>query len=483
MKRLILLCLPIFLLFACGQEMAEQEVSKTVTLSGKIENPKGEQVALKGANEFSESASVQEDGTFTMSFDIEEPGNYSFRHGGERTTIYIEPGNNMNVTLNTEQFDETLQYKGDGAAENNYLAGIYLKNEALLNDYQAIYSLETSAFDEKMKTAYSEMNEFLTGYLKDNPDLEVDFAALQKTNLKYEEMEARLKYPNYYEYFTKNEPEIGEDYYAFLNQADLNKEALLESSKYKSFLRFYLSGHLSEAEMEKDESLEDAPNGRTIADFRAIDANFKNATIKDYLLENSMSSAISYGSLDGIEDLIADFKKRSSSEEDKKAIEEQYAKWAKLTKGNPAPVFAYNNINGEKVSLEDLRGKYVYVDVWATWCGPCKREQPHLEEIEAAYKDNENIAFVGVSIDENKEAWEKMVTEKNMAGIHLIADKAWDSKITKDYLIGGIPRFLLIDKEGKIVDARAARPSSDAIKTQLKELVGEGSYKATSMNF
>jgi len=141
-------------------------------------------------------------------------------------------------------------------------------------------------------------------------------------------------------------------------------------------------------------------------------------------------------------------------------------------KGMPSPVFEdYENHKGGTTSLSDLKGKYVYIDVWATWCGPCKREIPSLEKVEEAYKDK-NIAFVSISVDDEKrsgtkekahEAWTKMVTEKELGGIQLFSDNAWQSDFIQAYKINNIPRFLLIDTDGNIVSADAPRPSSDKL--------------------
>jgi thiol-disulfide isomerase/thioredoxin len=136
-----------------------------------------------------------------------------------------------------------------------------------------------------------------------------------------------------------------------------------------------------------------------------------------------------------------------------------------LEKGMKSPVFNnYENFNGERTSLSDLKGKYVYIDVWATWCGPCIREIPSLKIIEKKY-ENKNIHFVSLSIDErnrpryNYEAWRKMIIEKELTGIQLFADNAFNSKFTKAYGIDSIPRFLLIDPDGNIVSGNAPRPS------------------------
>ena len=123
-------------------------------------------------------------------------------------------------------------------------------------------------------------------------------------------------------------------------------------------------------------------------------------------------------------------------------------------------------------SLESLKGKYVYIDVWATWCGPCIREIPYLKEVEKDYH-NKPVSFVSISIDEPKdyEKWKTMVSEKELGGIQLIADNNWNSKFVKEYAILGIPRFILIDPQGNIVSADAPRPSDPALRTLLDGLL------------
>lgn len=142
-----------------------------------------------------------------------------------------------------------------------------------------------------------------------------------------------------------------------------------------------------------------------------------------------------------------------------------------LRKGEPSPGFTYPDKNGNNVSLEDLRGKYVYIDVWATWCGPCKREIPYLKEMDEEYK-GKNIAFVSLSIDkmENKDKWLKMIEDEDLRGIQVIADKDWNSDFVTAYNIQGIPRFILLDQEGNIVNSNAPRPSDPYLKKVLSSL-------------
>jgi len=141
-----------------------------------------------------------------------------------------------------------------------------------------------------------------------------------------------------------------------------------------------------------------------------------------------------------------------------------------LRKGKNSPKFiAYENNAGGKTSLDDLKGKYVYIDVWATWCGPCIAEIPYLKEVEKAYH-GKNIEFVSLSIDEPKDydKWKTMIKEKELGGIQLLADKAWESEFVKNYRINGIPRFILIDPKGNIITPDAPLPSMK----KLKELFG-----------
>jgi len=149
-------------------------------------------------------------------------------------------------------------------------------------------------------------------------------------------------------------------------------------------------------------------------------------------------------------------------------------------KGAPSPKFSdYENYAGGNTSLEDLRGKYVYFDIWATWCGPCKVEIPSLKKIEKQF-EGKNIQFVSISVDEGRgykgdaaaayQGWKKMIAEKELGGIQLMADNGFRSDFIQKYKIQGIPRFILVDPEGNIVDADAPRPSNPELIELLNSL-------------
>ena len=143
--------------------------------------------------------------------------------------------------------------------------------------------------------------------------------------------------------------------------------------------------------------------------------------------------------------------------------------WSSLLKGKSAPDFECSAVNGKTVSLHNFTGKLIYIDIWATWCGPCLRELPYLENLQEKYKQREDIAFVSISIDDDKAAWSAMVKDKDMKGIQLHANTEMHLKIVSDYLINGIPRFIIIDKSGNIWNANAPRPSSKEIIHEIDQ--------------
>ena len=142
-------------------------------------------------------------------------------------------------------------------------------------------------------------------------------------------------------------------------------------------------------------------------------------------------------------------------------------RWRKLSVGALSPNFNCTDLSGKKVSLSDFKGKYVYIDIWATWCGPCQREIPHLQKLEEKYH-GKDIYFVSISCDNNKKAWENRV-RAGLKGIQLHFVNG--DTFMNDYMIKGIPRFILLDKEGKIISVDMSRPSDPKTIAKLDELL------------
>lgn len=178
--------------------------------------------------------------------------------------------------------------------------------------------------------------------------------------------------------------------------------------------------------------------------------------------------------LDGTQNLDASFiaSEKKEAEMMSKQLDMMYGEKQKLVdlKGQESPKFVdYENYAGGSMSLDDLKGKYVYIDLWATWCGPCKAEIPFLKKVEKQYHDK-NIAFVSISVDRQSayDKWRTMVSDMELTGLQLYAKE--DQTFMDAFKVSGIPRFILIDPKGQVVDPDAPRPSSERLTELFKEL-------------
>lgn len=125
----------------------------------------------------------------------------------------------------------------------------------------------------------------------------------------------------------------------------------------------------------------------------------------------------------------------------------------------PAPDFRLASIEKDTVSLSQFKGKLVYLKFWASWCGDCIKQVVPQRKIEADLATNSSIAFVNISVDEDLEAWERSVARNKLIGVELISKDGKDADINDNYGINEIPRYIVIDKNGIILDNNAPKPS------------------------
>ena len=136
-------------------------------------------------------------------------------------------------------------------------------------------------------------------------------------------------------------------------------------------------------------------------------------------------------------------------------------------KGKPAPEISLPDPEGKIFSLSSLKGKYVLVDFWASWCVPCRKENPNIVNVYNEYKDR-NFTVLGVSLDRDKASWVKAIQDDQLTWTHISDLKYWSSVVVPQYSIEGIPFNVLVDPQGKVVatDLRGAK-----LRQTLQELI------------
>jgi len=456
MKKFLI---PLILLMVFACDKTEKNPVDYAVISGKIANTNGIVTINSFDRTFSEPLDVAADGTFTDTLSTDK-NSYVIFDGKNPVFLYVKPGYNLNVTYDVKDFENTLTFSGEGAQVNKYLLDKNQKEKALIGNRYETYKLEEAEFKTKFKNIKKSSDSLLDSF-EGIPD---DFKALEKRDLNYNYLARLNEYEAYRKYVTKDDSfKVSDGFLKELEGLDYkNEDDYFFSQNYKLLLTSYYREQAQE--LAKEENLEN-----DIAFLKAI-SNIENEKIKNDLLFVFANSNMSYTK--DIETFYKLYTDNSNNENNNVLVKEKYDKLTGLSKGKPSPKFVdYRNHAGGTTSLKDLKGKYTYIDVWATWCGPCIREIPSLKKVEEDYHDK-NIQFVSVSIDKEKdfEKWKTMVNDKELGGIQLFADNDWSSEFVKGYEIQGIPRFILIDPNGNIVNSNAPRPSDPALIELFKEL-------------
>jgi thiol-disulfide isomerase/thioredoxin len=443
---------------------------KYITLSGKIENI-SKQVNGKKTIELKtpfylkslkpKIINLRDDGTFKDSISSGD-GLYYIYDGMNMVPIYLRKSKHYTLHYNAIDFMHGGQVKLNG-------------NDIDINKY-FIEKMQKRIYVDRLNTKRSE--EDFRQYLDSLKKIQV--ARLEKSRLPKDIKLEEAKNIQY-EYLS--------ELFFFLVQmkdlplANLSKESQNELNiNYSNENDYKIQGYYSKLVLmyyeQKVFDLYGKPKPENITSLMAskimkqLDSIIPNKFIKDEIIKQDARYFLEAAS--DKEAYFNEFKKyyTGNDEEFKQSIFDTYLRLSKLKDGTSSPEF-YNfpDYKGGFKSLKDFRGKYVYIDIWATWCGNCWEELPYLKKLEEDYKEK-NIVFVSLSWDKFEDKWKETIKKEKMSGVQLLVKDIGDPFFV-NYAVKSIPRYIFIDPKGLIIDHNAPRPSdSDRIETLFRN-VGE----------
>lgn len=438
MKKICLIVLLLSITYWCVAQ-------KYTEIKGRVDMENmPEEVSLyevrDGSNRIYATTKVTENGSYGFLFVPEYEGFYSVGDDRINHPVYIKGGETIHMNL--------LETKAE-------LYGKNTKENIQLYRWEAFsYPIRLkSVYFMKTRSTYEDFFPELTEFVKKLPAFK---AKVRSGNPEFDE---RLKQKMDYDL----------DYYALIYLKTPRAR-----HPQKEELADYYKTIVSADKFMTDDVL-NLPNGIFLMNLYAGYAAGK-FDIDEYLkvLNNDrlkgecvLSYSHHYKSYDQYQDMMGKYGKYFTTASLKNRAEAIGSKLYQSVPGRAAADFSYPDVNGKMVALSDFKGKVVLVDVWATWCGPCRKEFPALKKLESEFQDKE-LVVIGVSVDESrdKKKWAECVRKEQLEGVQLFAD-GW-SKVTKDYHIKSIPRFMVFDKKGNIVTVDAPRPSNPELKRILQ---------------
>jgi thiol-disulfide isomerase/thioredoxin len=461
-----------------------QEENKTVVLNGKIENPNTEMIIFT-VSDFPnpilvDTAYLNEDGTFKTSFELDDARPLSLNDGKEVSYLYISPGDSLFITLNTEEFDESILFEGPGAEKNNLMADFYrqfmdFENEDVVNFY-AIKDTSLDIYMDLVNSKEIKATEFFNKNITEQ-EFSPSFISFMETKIYFHKI-SNLQYV-----FYRKDKDTSEVYQNKMN--DIRK-LIIDASKfentdylsteYQSWLYYNLSRNITSKirHDKKDEEIENKEIDSLLYD--QLEQILTPYELQMYFFKKTSSLAYSYN-IDALDEIQPLINKYVTDQEIKAEIDEQYKKVKKDVSQALPDDATLNNLDDEELldlSFDDVLAKYkgnvIYLDFWASWCGPCKAEMPNSAKLSAKLSE-ENVVFLYVSTDKDPEAWEKMIRIMQLHGIHYRLGKNTRKPVFETYGIKYIPHYVIFDKEGNMVKNNMTRPSDPETEKMIRELL------------
>ena len=464
MKKLLFFLAAVALM-ACGGPEAE-----SVRISGVVDNPTDTEVEVFYNKEYVTNSTetvrftLDADNAFSGEIALDEPRFVYLRMPRRTIQLYLEPGADIHVRFDASDSEVLPVIGGEKALESSFMVAYAMEIERNYGKrviLEEIAGYEPADFVRYMDEVYGRKMEFLNAF-EGRKDLDAAFLNLVKSNFLYEKYDLLMDYPRYYAYFNQLEdsPELPEGYYDFLEQEGIFGDESLKLQSYLSFLGGYVNYFIG-----KEEAMEAEGASYFQVQFDYGSRLFPGKT-REFVTAQAVISALNFAPFEEAQAMADDFFELAGDPQFRDIVNAEFETVLKTAPGNPAPDFTLTDINGEEVSLSDFRGKVVYLDFWASWCGPCMREVPYAKELKKRMEGQDDLVFLYISIDTDEEAWRRTVANQEIRGVHLNVPGG-RAEVPSLYNVKGVPTFYIIGRDGNIFDNRPPRPSNPLVDERL----------------
>jgi thiol-disulfide isomerase/thioredoxin len=449
--------------------------AQTATLTGQIKNTVVDSVFVTHWDavlneEVYEGSPLDASGNFKLLFVPKKHTDYRFKCDNEVTKIKLAPGDSVHLTLDFELFDETLTYSGPAAPFNNYLAAHYLQfmnSEDYKKNLQMAYQFQIQMLDPWPYMAWIDSTTeaqlaFLAGW---KAHLSAEAYTVEQGRLTFEGYNQKNLYRPLRGFFAKQSENIKEPAYPenledFLLAAPLNRDELVGIDNYLMICHWKLLQMMPKVYPTASSST--AAFGLS---YLQLADSLCSPTIAHYVGKYWLQGGIERSGPELYELAVEKYLKSEAPEDLKNELQQIYLRALGFKIGAPAYNFELLDMQGQKVQLHDFRGKFVYVDFWASWCAPCIAELDYVQKTNFKAPDS-NFVFVYISLDEEAVTWRKSVAKRLPSALHLWS-KGLNSEVAKAYGIKGLPSYFLIGPDGSFLSTDPPRPSSGRLTDYL----------------
>ena len=428
MRKLVVMLFISLLAFACQKE-------KSVSVNVTVKDKNIAEGVYFGLMKMDTMLQMNAEGKASVVLPVDEPQYGIVKYKWKTKAIYLEPGKGLDVIWDMRPSGLEIEFAGDGADKNNFINGKETR-VPVMGDF----GLKEDEFLEKIDQYIADNNKVL-----ESKGFDKVFQEKEKTRLLYDVCGILWQYAQ--------NRDCSEEYIAKMKSLMVEEDWLLQLDSYTNFMEGAVAYFAGKAlENQENASVKE----KTLNVLNYVLSNIKSQAVKEYLVASFSISYIDSEGVDDAEEVKAIFNREVTNSVMQAAFNSLYAQGSSVAKGSKAHGFKYLDINGKEVSLDDFKGRYVYIDIWATWCAPCREEYPHLQMLEKAFQGT-NISFVSISTDQDEAKWKQTVKDEKMGGIQL--HTGGDEDFLNAFRVKGIPRFILINPEGRIENANMTRPS------------------------